>query len=142
VALATKRRRAQHQRWLNVRSISFRKETEDVRSDAMPIATIDDYMRATRQNFLPEQARGRRATLQYHFSGRVADSCYAQIDDGALLVAQGTHLAPTATVWADFDLWLRILSYEVDGLLALQAGEYQVEGDLETLMESDTWFRR
>jgi putative sterol carrier protein len=108
----------------------------------MPIATIDDYMRATRQSFLPERARGRRATLQYHFSGRVADSCYAQIDDGVLLVARGTHPAPTATVRADFDLWIRILSYEVDGLMAFQAGAYQVEGDLETLMESDTWFRR
>jgi putative sterol carrier protein len=108
----------------------------------MPIATIDDYMRATRQNFLPERAHGQRATLQYHFSGRVVDSCYVQIDDGALLVAQGTHPAPSATVWVDFDLWLRILSYEVDGLMAFQAGEYQVEGDLETLMESDIWFRR
>jgi putative sterol carrier protein len=108
----------------------------------MPIETIDDYMRLARQRFLPEHARGRSAVLQYHFSGRVADSCYAQIEGGALLVAQGTHPHPTATVWVDFDLWLRILSYEVDGLMAFQAGEYQVQGDLETLMESDTWFHR
>jgi hypothetical protein len=108
----------------------------------MPIATIDDYMRMARRSFLPERARGRRAVLQYHFSGRVADSCYAQIEDGVLFVAQGTHPSPTTTVRVDFDLWLRILSYEVDGLMAYQAGEYQVEGDLETLMESDTWFGR
>ena len=108
----------------------------------MPIATIDDYMRLARQSFLSERARGRRAVLQYHFSGSVADSCYARIEDGVLLVAQGTHPTPTATVRVDFDLWLRILSYEVDGLMAYQAGEYQVEGDLETLMESDIWFGR
>jgi putative sterol carrier protein len=108
----------------------------------MPIATIDDYMRLARESFLPERARGRRAVLQYHFTGRVTDSCYAQIDGGALLVAQGTHPFPTATVRVDFDLWLRILSYQVDGLMAYQAGEYQVEGDQETLMESDTWFGR
>jgi putative sterol carrier protein len=108
----------------------------------MPIVTLDDYMRLMRQSFLPEQAHGRSAALQYHFKGRVVDSCYAQIQDGALLVAQGTHPAPTATVRTDFDLWLRILSYEMDGLMAWQAGEYQVEGDFETLMESDTWFRR
>jgi putative sterol carrier protein len=107
----------------------------------MPIVTVDDYIRLMRQSFLPERARGRSATLQYHFSGRVVDSCYAQIQDGALLVAQGTHPAPTATVWSDFDLWLRILSYEMDGLMAWQAGHYRVEGDFETLMESDTWFR-
>jgi hypothetical protein len=108
----------------------------------MPIATIDDYLRLMRQSFLPERARGRHTMLQYHFTGRVEGSCYAQIDDGELLVAQGTHPAPSVSVRADFDLWLRILSYEMDGLLAFQAGDYQVDGDLETLMESDTWFRR
>ena len=108
----------------------------------MPIETIDDYMRLARQSFLPERARGRNAVLQYHFTGRVTESCYVQLEDGALLVAQGTHPHPTATVRVDFDLWLRILSYQVDGLMAYQAGEYQVEGDLETLIESDTWFHR
>ena len=108
----------------------------------MPIETIDDYMRLARQSFLPERARGRNVVLQYHFMGRITDSCFVQLDDGALLAAQGTHPNPTATVRVDFDLWLRILSYQVDGLMAYQAGEYWVEGDLETLMESDTWFHR
>jgi putative sterol carrier protein len=108
----------------------------------MPIETIDDYMRLVRQSFLPERTRGRNAVLQYHFTGRVVDSCFARIEDGALLVAQGTHPHPTATVRVDFDLWLRILRYQVDGLMAYQAGEYQAEGDFETLMESDTWFSR
>jgi hypothetical protein len=99
-------------------------------------------MRVMRQSFLPERARGRSVVLQYHFSGRVTESCYAEVKDGALLVAQGAHPGPSAAVRVDFDLWLRILNYEVDGLMAYQAGQYQVEGDLETLMESDTWFRR
>ena len=108
----------------------------------MPIATLDDYMSLARKSFLPERTHGRNVTLQYHFGGRVTDSCYVQVQDGALVVAPGTHPHPTATVRVDFDLWLRILSYQVDGLMAYQAGEYQVEGDLETLMESDTWFGR
>jgi putative sterol carrier protein len=108
----------------------------------MPITTIDDYMRLARQSFVPEHAHGRSAVLQYHFTARVTGSCYVQIENDTLLVARGTHPSPTTTVWVDFDLWLRILSYEVDGLIAYQAGQYQVEGDLETLMESDTWFRR
>ncbi|HEY7095045.1 MAG TPA: SCP2 sterol-binding domain-containing protein [Ktedonobacterales bacterium] len=108
----------------------------------MPITTIDDYMRLARQSFVPKHAHGRSAVLQYHFTGRVTGSCYVQIENDTLLVAQGTHPNPTTTVWVDFDLWLRILSYEVDGLMAYQAGQYQVEGDRETLMESDTWFRR
>lgn len=108
----------------------------------MPITTIEDYMRLARQSFVPEHAHGRIAVLQYHFTGRVTGSCYVRIENDTLLVAQGTHPSPMTTVWVDFDLWLRILRYEVDGLMAYQAGQYQVEGDLETLMESDTWFRR
>jgi putative sterol carrier protein len=108
----------------------------------MPIATIEDYMRVMRQTFLSERARGHSAVLQYHFTGRVTGSCYAEINDGALLVAQGTHPRPSAAVQVDFDLWLCILNYEVDGLLAFQAGQYQAEGYLEALMESDTWFHR
>ncbi|HEX3269030.1 MAG TPA: hypothetical protein VHR15_00165, partial [Ktedonobacterales bacterium] len=63
----------------------------------MPIETIEDYMRLARQSFVPEHAHGRSAVLQYHFTGRVTDSCYVQIETGTLLVAQGTHPNPTTT---------------------------------------------
>ena len=57
----------------------------------MPITTIEDYMRLARQSFVPEHAHGRRAVLQYHFTGRVTGSCYVRIENDTLLVAQGTH---------------------------------------------------
>lgn len=108
----------------------------------MPITTIDDYIKAMQASFVPEKARGAHAVLQYQFTGCQTGACYAIVEDGTLRVARGTHPAPTATVTVDFDLWMRILAYEVDGLLAVQDGQYQAEGDLETLIESDTWFRR
>lgn len=108
----------------------------------MAIETVEDYLRSMRAAFVPERARGKRAVLQYHFTGRVVGACYAVIDDGTLQTHEGTHPAPTATVEADFDLWLRILAYNVDGLMAYQEGRYRVLGDIETLMESDTWFAR
>lgn len=108
----------------------------------MPITTIDDYLKAMQASFVPENARGAHAVLQYQFTGRQTGACHAIVEDGTLRVARGTHPAPTATVTVDFDLWMRILAYEVDGLLAAEDGAYQAEGDLETLIESDTWFRR
>ena len=106
------------------------------------IETLDDYLRSMRTAFVPERARGKHATLQYVFSGRVAGACYAVVDDGTLQLAEGMHPAPTATVEADFDLWLQVLAYHIDGLMAYQEGRYRVLGDIETLMESDTWFAR
>jgi len=108
----------------------------------MAIGTLEDYLRSMRATFVPERAHGKRAVLQYVFSGRVSGACYAVIEDGALQVAEGAHPAPTATVKADFDLWLEVLAYRVDGLMAYQEGRYHVLGDVETLMESDTWFAR
>ena len=104
--------------------------------------TIDDYLREMRQSFIPQRALGKHVVLQYVFSGSNSGVCHAVIDQGVLRTGLGPHPAPTATVCVDFDLWMRILSYEMDGLLAYQDGAYSIMGDAETLMESDTWFRR
>jgi putative sterol carrier protein len=108
----------------------------------MRITTIDEYLQAMRESFVPEKAGNVRVVLQYQFTGSQNGACHAVIADGAISVAAGTHPAPTATVTADFDLWMRILVYELDAVLALEDGLYEAEGDLETLMASDLWFRR
>lgn len=104
--------------------------------------TIEDYLRTMEATFSPVRARGRRAVLQYHFTGSREGDCYAVVEDGTLRVALGEHPAPTAAVVTDFDLWMRILSYEEDALLAYEDGKYTVTGDVETLMDADVWFVR
>lgn len=106
------------------------------------IDTLEDYLRAMQNVFAADRARGKRAVLQYVFSGRVSGACYAVVDDGVLQAAVGTHSSPTATVEVDFDLWMQVLSYKIDGLMAYQEGRFRVLGDVEALMESDTWFVR
>lgn len=104
--------------------------------------TIDGYLRTLETSFVPERAMGKRAILQYTFSGRDTGVCHAVIENGTIRVARGPHPAPTAAVSCDIDLWQRILAYDVDGLLAYQEGLYTVTGDVDLLLESDTWFRR
>ncbi len=106
------------------------------------IHDLQGYMDALRASFDAERARGRQVTLQYCFSGAVTGVCYATIADGTLTVAEGRHPAPTAVVTSDFELWLRIIAYHLDPLLAYQEGLYAVEGDIEALIETDTWFMR
>lgn len=94
------------------------------------------------QSFIPERTRDARVVFQYVFSGSNTGVCHAVVERGALRTSMGPHPAPTATVCVDFDLWMRILSYQTDGLLAYQDGLYSVASDVDALMEGDTWFRR
>jgi putative sterol carrier protein len=103
--------------------------------------TIEQYIRQLESSFLPTKAAGKRAVLQYVFTGRKTGVCHAVIEGGAIHAASGPHPAPTVIVETDIDLWTRIVRYDVDGLLAYQEGLIRVTGDVETLIESDTWFR-
>jgi hypothetical protein len=104
--------------------------------------TIDDYLFAAQSTFTPERARGKHVVIQYEFSGKQTGICHLIIADGSIQAGHGPHPTPTATVATDFSLWMRILAYDLDPLLAYQEGLYTVTGDLETLMEADAWFAR
>lgn len=106
----------------------------------MAIMTIDEYLAAMRASFLPDRAAGRRAVLQYEFTGREAGVCHAVIAEGAIHTERGPHPHPDATVTSDFDSWMRIVSYKIDPLLAAEDGLYTASGDVILLMDSDTWF--
>ena len=110
--------------------------------DEVQRMTITDYLRELEEMFSPQRAAGRRAVLQYVFSGSQAGVCHAVIEGGTIRVACGPHPAPTATVETDFDLWMRVMAYQEDALLAYQAGKFRVSGDGELLMEADSWFPR
>lgn len=103
---------------------------------------LDGYLAALRAAFDPRAAAGRSATIQYHFTGRVAGDCYARVEHGALTVALGAAPSPDVAVTVDFDLWRHILAHQVDGLMAWQEGRFSATGAIEILMESDLWFRR
>ena len=103
---------------------------------------LSRHVAAMRATFDPDAAAGRSLTIQYTFTGRVSGVCYACVANGALVADLGPATAPDVTVTADFDLWRRILTHEVDGLIAWQEGQYTVTGDFAALMESDLWFHR
>lgn len=108
----------------------------------MAIRSIDEYLHALESGFLPAAAGGRSLVLQYEFTGSQQGVCHAVIAAGAIQVAHGPHPAPSVVVHSDFDLWMRIIRHDIDGLMAYQDGLYSVEGDSLALMDSDLWFER
>jgi putative sterol carrier protein len=107
---------------------------------AMPIRSIDDYLRLMRESFLPAAAANRSMVLQYDFSGDICGVCHAVIAAGQIQTAHGPHPKPTSVVHADFNLWLHVIAHEIDPLIAYQDGLFTVEGDGLALMDSDLWF--
>lgn len=106
----------------------------------MALKTIDEYLAAMRTSFLPERAAGRHAVLQYEFTGRETGVCHVVIAEGAIHTERGPHAHPDAIITSDFDTWMRVVSYQIDPLLAVQDGLYTARGDVILLMDSDTWF--
>lgn len=106
------------------------------------ISDLQGYMDALKSSFDAECACSRPITVQYRFTGAVNGACHAVVANGALVVAEGIHPAPTVSVTSDFDLWTRIVTYEIEPLMAWQDGLYQIEGDIEALIELDACFRR
>lgn len=110
--------------------------------DDVAIRSIDDYLHALKSSFLPAAAGDRSVVLQYEFTGSDTGVCHAVIAAGDIQVARGPHPSPSVIVRSDFDLWMRIIRHDVDGLMAYQEGLYAVEGDFLALMDSDVWFAR
>lgn len=106
----------------------------------MPISSIDDYLSALQASFKSEAAGDRSMVLQYEFSGRVQGVCHVVIAGGAIQTGRGPHPSPEVIVRSDFDLWLRIATHDVDGLMAYQDGLYTIVGDIVLLMDADLWF--
>lgn len=106
------------------------------------ISNLQGYMDALKSSFDVECACSRPITVQYRFTGAVNGACHAVMANGALTVAEGIHPSPTVSVTSDFDLWTRIVTYEIEPLMAWQDGLYQIEGDIEALIELDACFRR
>lgn len=106
----------------------------------MASANIEQFLAELETSFAPDRARGIHAVLQYHFTGDGVGACYAVIADGALRAASGEHPAPDATIEADFTLWQRILTHEIDRLMAYQEGQYTIQGTIELALDSDAWF--
>jgi putative sterol carrier protein len=105
------------------------------------ISSIDDYLRVLKASFNPVVAGNCSRVLQYEFSGRVQGVAHVAIAEGEIHVGQGPHPSPTVVVHSDFDLWLRVISHDLDGLMAYQDGLFTIDGDVITLMDSDLWFR-
>jgi len=94
------------------------------------------------QAFLPAKAAGVNKTIQFDFTGAEAGTWALTIHDGALSYQQGPAENPSATVTADSNDWLKILSGELNAMTAFTSGKLKVKGDVMLMTQFQNWFQR
>jgi putative sterol carrier protein len=90
--------------------------------------------------FNPAGANGLHAKIQFNFSGDIQGACFLEIAQETLSAEPGTIDSPDLTVNSPFDIWMDIITGKADGQEMFLDQKYNVEGDLEILMELDQLF--
>ena len=101
---------------------------------------IKEYLAMIKVGFKPERAQGVNKTYQFEFSGEPTGTCYFSIKDGAILCIEGNPEQADVVIKAPFDVWTDIMTGKADGAEMLGQGKYQVEGDLEALINMNSYF--
>ncbi|MFO7776023.1 MAG: SCP2 sterol-binding domain-containing protein [Candidatus Hydrogenedentota bacterium] len=95
----------------------------------------DQFFEALRERIDPSQVQGLTATYQFHLSGEGGGDWYVRVTDGQPEIVEGTANAPSVTLRASADDWMRIVSGELSGEQAFLSGRLKVEGDMTLAMK-------
>jgi putative sterol carrier protein len=97
--------------------------------------TIQDFMSRMPAAFIPEKAAGVEAGIQLKLTGAQASDWYVTIQDGKCTTAQGSLPAPSLTLTADADDFIRIFTGQMDGMQAFMQGKLKLAGDMSVAMK-------
>jgi putative sterol carrier protein len=92
--------------------------------------------------FDPKAAGDLVATIQLHATGREPGNYYLHIEDGKCTFHEGIADSPTATIHTPSEIWIAIISGEMNATMAYLQGKFSVEGDKSLLLKMQELFRR
>ena len=91
--------------------------------------------------FLPEQAQGLNATIQFELTGEGGGKWYTTVADGSLTTSPGTAAHPNLTLIAEAHDYLAIVNGDLDAMSAFMGGKVKVKGDINLAMKFQKMFR-
>ena len=107
----------------------------------MPRAnSVQEVIDAMPAHFLPEQAAGMRAVIQFDLSGEGGGQWHAISADGALTVAPGPATSPTLSLAGSAKDYLALINGELKPMAAFMQGKIKVKGDMPLLMKMQSLF--
>ena len=91
--------------------------------------------------FLPEQAEGVKAVIQFELTGEGGGSWHARVAEGRLATAQGTADQPNLTISASAEDYLAIINGDLNAMSAFMGGQVKVKGDINLALKFQKMFR-
>ena len=103
--------------------------------------TIPEFMSHMPEAFIPANAAGMDAAIQFKFTGAQDGDWFVTIKDGKCAVTQGAAPAAKLTVTADAGDLIKIFTGQMDGMQAFMQGKLRVAGDMSLAMKLLSMFR-
>ena len=97
--------------------------------------SLESFMAIFPLGLNAEAAGDRTVTLQFNFSGQVANSCYFSIERDGIDGHQGTRENPDLTIETPFRVWMDIMTGKADGQQLFMEQRYHVTGDLSLMVQ-------
>lgn len=91
--------------------------------------------------FLPEQAQGVNAVIQFELTGPDGGDWQAQVANGQLTLGPGRAANPTVTLTASAADYLAIVNGDLSAMGAFMSGKVKIKGDVGLVMKMQKMFR-
>lgn len=103
--------------------------------------TVQELMDRMPGAFLPDQAEGVDAVIQYHLSGAEGGDWIVTIRDQKCTVEKGTTENPTMTLIADSQDYKDVILGKLDAMSAFMQQKLQLKGNLNLAMGLMKYFK-
>ena len=103
--------------------------------------TIQELMNRMPKAFLPDQAEGVNAVIQYHLTGEEGGDWVVTIRDGKCTVETGTTENPTMTLMADSQVYKDIVLGKLDPMAAFMQQKVKLSGNLNLALGLTKYFK-
>lgn len=107
----------------------------------MSEVTIEKLMSRMPKAFIPENAIGVDAIIQYHLTGDEAGDWIISIKDGNCIVEPGISENPKMTLSADSKDYKDVILGNINGMNAFMEGKLRLAGDLNLAMKLTSFFK-
>ena len=102
--------------------------------------SIESFMMILPMGFNASAAGGVSATIQFNFQGEVRGACHFCIAEGRIEARNGVADNADVTIDSPFELWMDIMAGKADGQQMLMEQKYNVDGDLNLLLQMKDFF--
>ncbi|MHA1594056.1 MAG: SCP2 sterol-binding domain-containing protein [Candidatus Baldrarchaeia archaeon] len=96
----------------------------------MSIAEMTAKLFQEKKDAIKDDIAGLEKVFQIKFEDKPEENYYIQISGGEVKVEKGEHSNPDVTFIATMEVFMKIVSGELDGTAAYMSGQLKIEGSL------------